>query len=474
MSHEQETGISLKSKDLIPTKTEQRHISNLGFLMLWIGIAVQLVSFIAGAQLFPALSPAEILLTCLIGNLIVAILLTLMGDIGIRYGIPYAVYIRACFGYLGTHIPAVIRAIPAMFWFGFLTWMGAFALNTIMEMLTGYSNLTLLIILFGIVQVINTAMGMEAVSKFEWLASPTILIIGVVLLFMIMNDYQLTLSNIFSIEGEGGISIGFAIAAQMGAYITMALNAMDFTRFLKVKQEAVQGSWWQANRGSFMGHSIGLIASLILFTFIGLISGIATGNWNPIEVMIQTVGEDNPLLLIVCLVFIVLAQWSTNISANLIPTSYIIINFFPRKINLVTATIIASIIGLLMQPWNFSEHMPTILMFITALLAPIVGIMFCDYYLLRKRRLNVDELYKAGGQYKYWKNVNPAALLSYLPGFILALLFPDFGFVIAFAVAALVYYPAMKYWIVKRYPQPEITETVPGGNIEKNVRNQDI
>ncbi|WCK55164.1 cytosine permease [Aneurinibacillus sp. Ricciae_BoGa-3] len=458
MSQEQETGMSLKSKELMPTGAEQRSMSNMAFLMLWIGIAVQLVTFIAGAQLYPALSPAEILLTCLIGNFVVAILLTLMGDIGIRYGIPYAVYIRACFGYLGTHIPAAIRAIPAVFWFGFQTWMGAFALNTIMKVLTGYSNLTLLIIVFGALQIINTAMGMDAISKFEWLASPSLLIIGVAMQIMVMNAHHLTLGSIFSMHGKGGISIGFAIAVQMGTYITMALNAPDFTRFLKVSPNNLGGSWWQANKGSFFGHSIGLVASMLLFTLIGLTSGIATGNWNPVEVIVQTVGQNSPLLLLVCLAFIILAQWSTNISANLLPPAYIIINFFPRKINLVTASIIAGVIGLLIQPWNYSDQIPTILVIITALLGPIAGIMFCDYYLLRKRQLNVEELYKAGGQYRYWKNINPAALLAYLPAFLLGFFFPDYGFINSFVVSIVVYYPAMKYWIVKIYPQPEISE----------------
>src|SRR5699024_6370423 len=99
-------GISLKGTDNMPSKDEERNMSNLSFLIVWIGIAVQLVTFISAAQLFPGLSPMQILVACLIGNIFVALLLTLTGDIGVRYGIPYAVYIRACFGYLGTHIPA--------------------------------------------------------------------------------------------------------------------------------------------------------------------------------------------------------------------------------------------------------------------------------------------------------------------------------------------------------------------------------
>ncbi|WP_134698764.1 cytosine permease [Ammoniphilus sp. YIM 78166] len=466
MQHSQDKGISLTGKDIMPTTEKQRHISNFGFLLLWIGIAVQLVTFILGAQLYPALSPAEILITCLIGNLFVAALLTLIGDIGIRHGVPYAVYIRACFGYLGTHIPAFFRAVPAIFWFGFQTWMGATALNIIVEMLTGYSNLTLWIVLFGAVQIINTAMGINAITKFEWVAAPSILVIGLILQVMVMNQHDLTFGKLFSMKGEGGVSLGFAIVAQMGAYITMALNAPDFTRFLKVSKQDQNGTWWQANRGSFWGHTIGLISSMLIFTIIGITSGVATGNWNPIEVMVQTLGKDSPLLLIICLAFVILAQWSTNISANLLPPGYIIVNFFPRKINFATAAVIAGIIGLAIQPWNYAAYIPQILLVITALLGPIAGIMFSDYYLLRKRQLNVDELFKVGGQYKYWNNINPAAVVAYIPASLSVLAAPDYGFITAFGISAILYYPLMKHWIAKIYPQSEI-HVSPGSTTKK-------
>lgn len=457
MNQDSEKGISLTGKDIMPTSGKERNMSSLAYFILWVGIAVQLVTPITAAQLYPALSPMQIIIACIIGNLIVAVLLTFLGDIGVRYGIPYAVYIRACFGYLGAHIPALIRAIPAIFWFGFQTWMGAYALDAIMKMLTGYSNLTLLIILFGAVQIINTAMGMEAITKFEWLASPSILIIGIVLQVFIMKQHDITFSEIFSQGGEGGVSMGFAVVVMMGTYITMALNAPDFTRFLKTKNVGNETKWWTANRGSFWAHTFGLVGSMVLFTIIGLTSGVATGTWNPIDAMVQTMGKDNPMLLVVCLAFVILAQWSTNISANLLPPGYIIVNLFPRKISFAMGAIIAGIIGLLIQPWNYAEFVPQILLVITATLAPIVGIMFTDYYLLRKRRLNIEELYKVDGQYKYWKNMNPAAIIAYIPAGLSVLLFPDYGFVTALLIAMGLYYTLMKYWICKIYDQPEIT-----------------
>lgn len=450
-------GISLTGKDIMPTLENERTISTFAFFLLWIGIAVQLVTFIAAAQLYPALSPLQIIIACILGNLIVAALLTLLGDIGIKYGIPYAVVIRASFGYLGAHIPAVFRAIPAIFWFGFQTWMGAYALNIIMETLTGYSNLTLLIILFGVVQIINTAMGIKTISRFQSLAAPSIIVIGLYLQYIVMNTYNLSFVDIFSKGGEGGVSMGFAIVVMMGTYITMALNAPDFTRFLKVDRKSGEKNWFKLNKGSAIGHTFGLVGAMLMFTVLGLTSGVATGNWNPIDVMVATLGASNPLVLIACLLFIILAQWSTNISANLLPPGYIIVNFFPKKISFAAGAIIAGVLGLLIQPWNYAAYIPQILMIITALLAPIVGIIFTDYYLLRKRTMNIDELYKPDGQYKYWNNINPAALITYLPSGLSVMFFPDYGFFSALLIAAVMYYSLMKLWICKVYPQPEIT-----------------
>src|SRR5690625_5067077 len=91
----------LTNNDLLPTKDGERQISSVVFMILWIGMAVQLNSFIVAAQLFPRLSPIEILIACLIGNLIVGVLLWLIGSIGVDYGLTYSVIIRTSFGYLG-------------------------------------------------------------------------------------------------------------------------------------------------------------------------------------------------------------------------------------------------------------------------------------------------------------------------------------------------------------------------------------
>lgn len=459
ISHEETAkeaaGLSLKGKDIMPKSIEDRSISSLGFFLISIGLYVQLVSFVAGAQVYPALSPLMIVVTVIVGNIAVWVLLVLTGDIGLKHGIPFAVYIRAPFGYLGAHIPALVRALPAVFWFGFQTWLGATALNLIMETLTGYSNLILIIAIFGLFQILNTALGIDAISKFDWVAAPILIVTGIIMEVVLIQRYDLTIAQIFSSSGEGGISFLSAVAIMAGAQITMAVNIADFTQFLERPEGDT--SWVERNKGSAWAQLFGLVPPMAFFVIVGMTSGIATGEWNPILVMADVFGGNTVLLVFVLAAFVIFAQVASNTGQNLLPPGYVFVNLLPRHITFPTAVTAAGVVGLLIQPWKFADLIPTILLWISALLGPIVGIMITDYYAIRKRELNLEDLYDANGQYTYWRNFNPAAIVTYTVSAALGLLFPDLAFFVALLVSMGIYYALMKFWILDAYPQSEVT-----------------
>jgi NCS1 family nucleobase:cation symporter-1 len=96
-----------------------------------------------------------------------------------------------------------------------------------------------------------------------------------------------------------------------------------------------------------------------------------------------------------------------------------------------------------------------------ALLGPIAGIMIVDYFVIRRRELAVDDLYRRGGAYEYSRGVNWIAMLALaigiapnLPGFLnaigaikapaIAIAIYDWAWFVGLAVAALVYYAGMR------------------------------
>ena len=78
------------------------------------------------------------------------------------------------------------------------------------------------------------------------------------------------------------------------------------------------------------------------------------------------------------------------------------------------------VVSLLMQPWyileNFGNYIFLWLGTYGALLGPIDGIAIADYWLVRKRRIHLTELYKTNGIYSYKTGFNTRAIWAMLIG----------------------------------------------------------
>ena len=88
----------------------------------------------------------------------------------------------------------------------------------------------------------------------------------------------------------------------------------------------------------------------------------------------------------------------------------------------------------------------------------VVGILFADYYLIRKRRVHVKALYELDGQFKYFNGFNIAGLIAWVIGGAVANIFSTYSSLVGFFVGAFVYYVLAKYWWFKKYPQAEIED----------------
>lgn len=140
--------------------------------------------------------------------------------------------------------------------------------------------------------------------------------------------------------------------ANMSFWSTMAIDIPNLTRF--VETQTGTRSFFRRNRSIFLAQLVALPVTQAMIAGIGAVSFIATGNWNPVEV-IQ--GDAQGIALLVLLVLVVLAQWSTNNSANLIPAALTFVNLAPRVINYRMAVIIAGVVGTLCFPWQILDNL---------------------------------------------------------------------------------------------------------------------
>jgi NCS1 family nucleobase:cation symporter-1 len=444
--------VLLRNPELLPSKKKDRDLNTLNFTLLWAGMAIELAGFSGAAQMYPGLSAENIMLSSALGLLLVSVLLVLTGDIGLTYGIPFTVYMRACFGYKGAILPNILRIVPCMFWFGFQTWYAAEGLNVIMEIALGYSNLYLLIAIFGALQIANAAFGLKAMAKFDWLAIPVLAILLGMLTLWIFRSTGANIDTVLSASSDNSMSFSFAMLAVAGGWITMALTSPDLTRKIEKDDLDDQASFFRRNRKVITGLAIGFLITGSAVVLVGMVSGILTGQWNPIDVMKKLFGTSEPVTLTLAFLAIAFAQWSTNTAANLMPPAYILVNIFP-KLTYAKATVLAGVAGLLLMPWRFGDYLLHFQVVTSGLLGPITGIMICDYYVIRKRKLNVNDLYKFGGQYTYSNNVNLAGVITTIVAGGCSLLAPDYSFFVSFGISIPMYFVIMKVFILRKYDQ---------------------
>lgn len=103
---------------------------------------------------------------------------------------------------------------------------------------------------------------------------------------------------------------------------------------------------------------------------------------------------------------------------------------FPSYINIRRGAYIGLVLSIAMCPWELLSSASTFISVLSAysvFLGPMVGIMCCEYWILRKRTIKLSDLYhpRSDGIYHYWHGINWRTLISWCVGW--AYLIPGFA-----------------------------------------------
>lgn len=91
----------------------------------------------------------------------------------------------------------------------------------------------------------------------------------------------------------------------------------------------------------------------------------------------------------------------------------------PKYINIRRGALITAILSFACQPWNFYNSSSTFLTVTSAfgvIMTPIISVMICDNFLIRKRNYSVAEAFVYDGEYKYNKGFNWKAFVAMVCG----------------------------------------------------------
>jgi NCS1 family nucleobase:cation symporter-1 len=450
---------SLYNPDLAPIPPEKRSWGTYNYASLWVAMSVCIPTYMLASGLIAGgMSWIQAVLTILLGNLIVLIPMLLNAHAGTRYGIPFPVFVRASFGVRGANIPAVLRALVACGWFGIQAWIGGQAIYSMLRIVwPGVARLPAsswaCFLLFWGINMFVIWRGIETIKFLEGIGAPFMLVVGLLLLFWITRKAG-GLGPVLHAPGKFRTTTEFAhffipaLTGMVGFWATVALNIPDFTRYAK------------SQRAQMVGQALGLPTAMTLYSFIGVAvtsaSAVIFGEpiWDPVVLL----GRFNrPLVALIALVALLLATLNTNVAANVVSPSNDFSNLRPSLISFRRGGLITGVIGILLMPWrllsDFSAYIFGWLVGCSALLGPIAGIMICDYYVVRRRELVIEDLYRRGGLYEYWRGFNPKAALALAAGILVAvagLVVPplrwlyDYAWFVGFVIAGGIYHILMR------------------------------
>jgi nucleobase:cation symporter-1, NCS1 family len=462
----------LYNEDLAPTHASDRKWNGYQLFSLWMNDAHNAGNYTWAAGLFVGLgmSAFDITLGIFAGSLIIMAGCILSGFMGQATGTPYPVISRITWGVWGANIPAVVRGVVAIAWYGVQTYLASIALNALLSRaIPGFRELSLAgaptflnlslggwicFLLLSLAQAIIVRRGMEAVRHFQGAAGPIIWVVMLVLMVYFLSKANwsfdwFTGPKGTKVEGAAQVrNILITIAQTVGTLATLMLNFSDFARYSPNRRSIVTGCAWglPVNWTAFAVTSVitTAAAAQVLQTDINQIKDPG--------ILLEHV--DNSFMFYVFTTAFVFATIGVNIVANYVSASFDISNINPRRISFRTGGLITAAVSILVTPWNYFNN-PVIVGYflgsLGALLGPFFGILVVDYYLVRKQKFSIRHMYLPTPEsiYYYNKGVSRYALYSLVLSAIVSLsvaLLPafspikDFGWFIGAPLGGVIYY----------------------------------
>ena len=428
-------------ESLHPKADKDRTVKPKDYIFMWMGDGVNLGNMTLGASVIVAgvatLNIFQTILAALAAIAIISTVFALNDRIGYKNGVPYVVQLRMSFGIKGTVISSLLRGIPAIVWYGIQSWIGGTALNEIAKIVTGgsFNNIFICFVALQLFQIVLSLFGFHAVKWVETIAS-VVFMVGLIYVFgILMSNYSTEIAqNWVQAEGSWGLPFFGLIMVFLGNYAGIFVSAADYSRELKTGLS-------DKKRGAL--YFLPITFSYGFVIIIGAMLAAATGITNPAQAL--PVILNNDILSVAVSAFIVVTVIATNMVANIIPPVYVITML--TKLKYKPSAIITGLLALCAFPWLLIQEssaagLNMFILIYSAFLGPVISILLVDYYILRKQKVDVADLYNEEGPYA---GFNKAGLIAMLIGAAAAFVEVELAWIVGVVVAGTAYYLLSKY-----------------------------
>lgn len=438
--------------DLRPVEEARRQWSWYNFVFFWIADSFNVNTWqIAATGVEAGLTWWQTWISVWLGYFLVGIFVSLGARPGIFNHISFPVFIRSSFGIFGSLWPVLNRVVMSCVWYSVQGWIGGQCVRVMLEAIFGTD---LNDRLHGSISSSQDTDKLGMLSFFLfWFGSLPFLWFSphkVRHLFTFKSyvvpiaGFGFLIWTLVKAHGAGpviheksslhGSKLGWAFVSSamnsLANFATLILNAPDFSRFADKPSRAIK--YWVYIASIPLCFSITCLIGILVSSASKDLYGEVL--WNPLEVLeafiLHNFTSGNRAGVFLIGLAFCLAQLGTNISANSLSFGTDVTAMLPKFLNIRRGSYICAAIAYCICPWQLmssSSKFTTVLSAYSVFLSSITGVACCDYYLLRRGKLELIHLYsyvfksdgkKADSFYKYTWGCNWRAFLAYICGII--------------------------------------------------------
>jgi NCS1 family nucleobase:cation symporter-1 len=308
-------------------------------------------------------------------------------------------------------------------WYGFQAWIGGECLYVCLLALspslethipnhmpasTGMTTAQFVAyILFSVISLPVIYIRPHKLKNFFYISSSTILIFEIVLLIWALatmgpEGFGNTISSTPTSSGSTGWLVAYGIISTIGSIAAGILNQNDYARFAHRPRDAIMGQIF-----SFAPYAI-------ICSVIGILVTAATQNrfggalWNLPDIfttLIQQGGSRERAASFFAGAALVISQIGVNVPGNALSGGFDLAATFPRFINIRRGAYITAVVSTAVNPWklvNTATVFISVLGSYSVFLGPMTGLMISSYFIVNKRKINIDDLFVGNKNSIYW------------------------------------------------------------------------
>lgn len=393
-----------------PVPSAHRTSSPLDQFWIWAGANVAPINWVLGALgIQMGLSLIDTILVIVIGNLIGSAVFGYMCLMGHHTGVPQMVLSRAAFGRRGAYLPSFMQVLMPLGWVAINTWVVLDLSVAALERMGVSGGIELkygIAILVMVIQVAIAAWGFNAIRYFERFTMPVVLAIMALMTVLAFTEGGAVWSS-GTVSGIGRVSAisSLMTAIGIGWAVAWLVYASDYTRFTKSDLP---------DRTVFRATFLGMFIPSAWLAVLGAVIASAGGGADPAQLVIAVFGSMALPVLLVLLHGPIATNIVVIYSASL---SLAALDVVVRRtvVSVGVGAIALLILYGFLHSGGFASSFQNLMILFVVWISPWAGITLVDYFLVRKRSIDIDQLYAEPSASRYG-DINWMAIGSLLIG----------------------------------------------------------